>query len=90
MMTTGYDCTDLLNIAMMRPIYSPSEFIQMKGPVYQKEQILETVGLMKTQINESIDSEKKKILHFLTSLEIINILKKNLIMIKIKTTFRII
>ena len=31
MMTTGYDCTDLLNIAMMRPIYSPSEFIQMKG-----------------------------------------------------------
>ena len=31
MMTTGYDCTDLLNIAMMRPIYSPSDFIQMKG-----------------------------------------------------------
>ena len=31
MMTTGYDCTDLLNICLMRPIYSPSEFIQMKG-----------------------------------------------------------
>jgi len=31
MMTTGYDCTDILNICMMRPIYSPSEFIQMKG-----------------------------------------------------------
>ena len=31
MMTTGYDCSDLLNIAMMRPIYSPSEFIQIKG-----------------------------------------------------------
>jgi type I restriction enzyme, R subunit len=31
MMTTGYDCSDLLNICMMRPIYSPSEFIQMKG-----------------------------------------------------------
>lgn len=31
MMTTGYDCTDLLNIALMRPIFSPSEFIQIKG-----------------------------------------------------------
>lgn len=31
MMTTGYDCTDILNICMMRPVYSGSEFIQMKG-----------------------------------------------------------
>ena len=31
MMTTGYDCTDILNIGLMRPIYSPTEFIQMKG-----------------------------------------------------------
>jgi type I restriction enzyme, R subunit len=31
MMTTGYDCPDLLNIALMRPIFSPSDFVQMKG-----------------------------------------------------------
>ena len=31
MMTTGYDCKDLLNIVLMRPILSPSEFIQIKG-----------------------------------------------------------
>ena len=31
MMTTGYDCSDILNICMMRPIFSPVEFIQMKG-----------------------------------------------------------
>lgn len=31
MMTTGYDCPDLLNIALLRPIFSPSDFIQMKG-----------------------------------------------------------
>jgi type I restriction enzyme R subunit len=31
MMTTGYDCTNLLNIALMRPVFSPSEFVQMKG-----------------------------------------------------------
>lgn len=31
MMTTGYDCTDLLNLCLMRPVFSPSDFIQMKG-----------------------------------------------------------
>jgi len=31
MMTTGYDCPDILNLVMMRPIFSPSDFIQMKG-----------------------------------------------------------
>ena len=31
MMTTGYDCPDILNLAMMRPIFSPSDFVQMKG-----------------------------------------------------------
>ncbi len=31
MMTTGYDCPDLMNIAMVRPVFSPSDFIQMKG-----------------------------------------------------------
>ena len=31
MMTTGYDCQDILNIALFRPIFSPTEFIQIKG-----------------------------------------------------------
>lgn len=31
MMTTGYDCQDLLNICLMRPVLQPSEFIQIKG-----------------------------------------------------------
>nr|VFJ88611.1 MAG: type I restriction enzyme, R subunit [Candidatus Kentron sp. LFY] len=31
MMTTGYDCPDILNLALMRPIFSPQEFIQIKG-----------------------------------------------------------
>ncbi len=31
MMTTGYDCADLLNVVFMRPVFSPSDFIQMKG-----------------------------------------------------------
>jgi len=31
MMTTGYDCTDILNLALLRPIFSPSDFVQIKG-----------------------------------------------------------
>ncbi|MDD4409169.1 MAG: DEAD/DEAH box helicase family protein [Candidatus Pacebacteria bacterium] len=31
MMTTGYDCQDILNIALMRPLFSPSDFVQIKG-----------------------------------------------------------
>ena len=31
MMTTGYDCTDILNLCMMRPIFSPADFVQIKG-----------------------------------------------------------
>ncbi len=31
MMTTGYDCQDILNIALMRPVFSPADFVQIKG-----------------------------------------------------------
>jgi len=41
MMTTGYDCTDILNIALMRPIFSPSEFIQIKGRGTRKHDFYE-------------------------------------------------
>ena len=31
MMTTGYDCRDLLNLGFCRPVKSPVDYIQMKG-----------------------------------------------------------
>ncbi|GHO85259.1 DEAD/DEAH box helicase family protein [Dictyobacter formicarum] len=31
MMTTGYDCKDILNLCLMKPIFSPTEFVQIKG-----------------------------------------------------------
>ena len=31
MLSTGYNCRDLLNIVLMRPIFSPTEYIQIKG-----------------------------------------------------------
>src|SRR5947199_1658792 len=31
MMTTGYDCEDILKVVLARPIMSPTDFIQIKG-----------------------------------------------------------
>lgn len=31
MLSTGYNCRDLLNIGIMRPIFSPTEYVQIKG-----------------------------------------------------------
>jgi type I restriction enzyme, R subunit len=31
MMTTGYDCEDVLNVVLARPILSPTDFVQIKG-----------------------------------------------------------
>lgn len=41
MMTTGYDCPDILNLALMRPVYSPSDFVQIKGRGTRKHDFLE-------------------------------------------------
>lgn len=31
MLSTGYNCRDLLNIGLLRPIFSPTEYVQIKG-----------------------------------------------------------
>jgi len=31
MLSTGYNCPSLLNIALMRPVFSPTEYVQIKG-----------------------------------------------------------
>ena len=40
MMTTGYDCTDILNLGMFRPIFFPTDFIQIKGRGTRKHDFL--------------------------------------------------
>jgi len=55
MMTTGYDCPDLLNVVFMRPVFSPTEFVQMKGRGTRKH----TFKYVDIDKNEtSIDKEK--------------------------------
>jgi type I restriction enzyme R subunit len=59
MMTTGYDCPDILNLAMMRPIFSPSEFVQIKGRGTRKHTFTENLfdEELKAQL-ASADAEK--------------------------------
>ena len=59
MMTTGYDCQDILNICLMRPIFSPTDFIQIKGRGTRKFNFTELLfdDELKPLINEP---EKKK------------------------------
>ena len=55
MMTTGYDCPDILNLCLMRPIFSPTDFIQIKGRGTRKHNFLEQLfdDDLKSLVNES-------------------------------------
>ncbi len=44
MMTTGYDCTDLLNLGLFRPVFSPTDFIQIKGRGTRRHNFLEQLS----------------------------------------------
>lgn len=61
MMTTGYDCPDILNLALMRPVYSPSDFVQIKGRGTRKHNFLEQLldDNLKPLINEPEKSRFK-------------------------------
>ncbi len=45
MMTTGYDCTDILNLCLMRPIFSPTEFVQIKGRGTRKHDFTDSLKI---------------------------------------------
>ena len=57
MMTTGYDCPDLLNLGLFRPIFSPTDFIQIKGRGTRKHDFREQ--LFDETIRESVQEPKK-------------------------------
>lgn len=63
MMTTGYDCRDLLNICLMRPVYSPSDFIQMKGRGTRKNDFKEH-WISNNEIPSDLNSNKEEFLLF--------------------------
>ena len=57
MMTTGYDCPDILNLGLFRPIFSPTDFIQIKGRGTRKHDFREQ--LFDETIRESVKEPKK-------------------------------
>jgi type I restriction enzyme R subunit len=57
MMTTGYDCTDILNIGLFRPIFSPTDFIQIKGRGTRKHDFRDQ--LFDDSIKDSVKEPEK-------------------------------
>jgi type I restriction enzyme, R subunit len=57
MMTTGYDCPDILNLGLFRPIFSPTDFIQIKGRGTRKHDFREQ--LFDETIRENVKEPKK-------------------------------
>ncbi len=57
MMTTGYDCTDILNLGLFRPIFSPTDFIQIKGRGTRNHNFLEQ--LFDDSIRENVTKPRK-------------------------------
>ncbi len=70
MMTTGYDCPDILNLCLMRPIFSPTDFIQIKGRGTRKYNFAADIidPQLKTQIGEK-QKEHFKIFDFFANCE---------------------
>ena len=70
MMTTGYDCTDILNICLMRPIFSPSDFIQIKGRGTRKHDFIQQVADPKLALEMGkVDKENFKLFDFFGNYE---------------------
>lgn len=57
MMTTGYDCPDILNLGLFRPIFSPTDFIQIKGRGTRKHDFREQ--LFDDMLKEGVKEPKK-------------------------------
>ena len=59
MMATGYDCPDLLNVCLMKPVFSPSDFVQMKGRGTRKHNFLND-WIDKNNIPDIVEPNKVK------------------------------
>jgi type I restriction enzyme R subunit len=57
MMTTGYDCPDILNLGLFRPIFSPTDFIQIKGRGTRKHDFREQ--LLDAEMKENVKQPLK-------------------------------
>lgn len=56
-MTTGYDCPDILNLGLFRPIFSPTDFIQIKGRGTRRHNFLDQ--LFDGELEEGVTRPQK-------------------------------
>ena len=70
MMTTGYDCQDILNLCLLRPIFSPQDFVQIKGRGTRKHSF---EYRFKNEMNEKevskVEKENFKLFDFFANCE---------------------
>ena len=74
MMTTGYDCPDILNVCLMRPIFSPTDFIQIKGRGTRKynfanKEVLKDKSLIDNIPKENLQKSRFKLFDFFANCE---------------------
>jgi type I restriction enzyme R subunit len=74
MMTTGYDCPDILNVCLMRPIFSPTDFIQIKGRGTRKfnfanKEVLKDKGVIENIPEENLQKSRFKLFDFFANCE---------------------
>jgi len=69
MMTTGYDCQDILNLAMLRPIFSPTDFIQIKGRGTRKFTFKYQIKEGARVTERTIEKERFKLFDFFANCE---------------------
>ena len=70
MMTTGYDCTDILNLGLFRPIFSPTDFVQIKGRGTRRHSFLEQLrGRTADPGNENAEKKTFKLFDFFGNCE---------------------
>lgn len=69
MMTTGYDCEDLLNIGLLRPIFSPTDFIQIKGRGTRKYEFIYKEKVQGNVYEHKADKDTFKLFDFFGNCE---------------------
>lgn len=69
MMTTGYDCPDILNICLLRPIFSPQDFVQIKGRGTRKHTFRYAQRLSGQEVSQVENKERFNLFDFFANCE---------------------
>lgn len=69
MMTTGYDCQNILNLCLARPIFSPSDFVQIKWRWTRTYSFKYNYRIHGEEIKKSVKKENFRLFDFFANCE---------------------